>query len=371
MRELQLLHLTSLVEVRAAAPAWDDLWWRSEVTMPAARAELVAQWVEQFAPRADFHALVVEDQGKWIAALPLVGRAVAHVLRAGTVPANAWVQRGGLLLDAGVETDAALDLLVAATRDLPWHLLWMDEVPLHSPSWKAFRRAVARAGMASALHDRYEVGRVEIDHNWEAYRGRWSRGHRRRMVGAARQFAKAGGVTFEVNSLVKPEEVELWLRDGFDVEDRSWKGEAGSSVFRRGMFDFFVRQARTLARWGQLELAFLKCGDRSVAFSYGMNAKGVYHMLKTAYDPEYASCSPGQFLVYNMLETLHREPRRRALDFLGEMEWQRRWKPATYKIGEVLVAPRRLLGSAALYAYRDCWPLIRRLKKRLRTSPVR
>ena len=66
----RLVQIDSLAGLRAAAADWDDLWWRSEVTMPTCRAELVAGWVEQFAPRADFRALVVEDQGQWVAAGP-------------------------------------------------------------------------------------------------------------------------------------------------------------------------------------------------------------------------------------------------------------------------------------------------------------
>ena len=50
---------------------WDDLWWRSDVSNAAVRADMVAQWLELFARRGDFRALVVENQGQWLAALPL------------------------------------------------------------------------------------------------------------------------------------------------------------------------------------------------------------------------------------------------------------------------------------------------------------
>ena len=47
---LRLMHLRSVEELRGAAADWDDLWWRSEAALPTARAELLAQWVEQFKP---------------------------------------------------------------------------------------------------------------------------------------------------------------------------------------------------------------------------------------------------------------------------------------------------------------------------------
>ena len=52
-----IIHLTSLDEMRENAAAWDDLWWRSETAMPTARAELIAQWIEQFRPGANFARL--------------------------------------------------------------------------------------------------------------------------------------------------------------------------------------------------------------------------------------------------------------------------------------------------------------------------
>ena len=56
VNSLHTIHLTSVADLRAEAAAWDDLWQRSDVSLPLVRAELLAQWVEHFAPRADFHA---------------------------------------------------------------------------------------------------------------------------------------------------------------------------------------------------------------------------------------------------------------------------------------------------------------------------
>ena len=90
MHRARLRQIQSVGELRAMAPAWDDLWRRSDVTLPVVRAELLAQWLEQFAPGTDFRGLVVEDQGQWVAALPLVGRRLGPVLRAGGMPSNEW-----------------------------------------------------------------------------------------------------------------------------------------------------------------------------------------------------------------------------------------------------------------------------------------
>ncbi|MHC4177343.1 MAG: GNAT family N-acetyltransferase, partial [Planctomycetota bacterium] len=311
----RLVHIASVDQLRAAAPAWDDLWQRSQSTLPTLRAGPVAQWLGQFAPRADFHALAVEDQGQWVAALPLVGRRIARLIDAGALPLNEWSSNGDLLLDTTAETDAALDVLVAATAQLPWQLSWLEEVAIDAPRWKAFAAALARARVAAHFQEQLQMGRIEIDHDWEAYRRGWSRKHRQQMARHARRLAGRGDVQLKVLSQLSPEEVEGWVRRGFEVEDRSWKGAVGTSVLRTpGMFTFFTRQAEQLARWGQLELVFLECGGHAVAFSYGLAAKGVYHSLKVGYDPEYARYSPGQLLRYYLYRSLYADPRRRAID---------------------------------------------------------
>lgn len=354
MNHLQIVQLNSIGELRAAAAVWDDLWWRSDVTIPTYRAELVAQWIEHFAPDADFHALVVQDGRDWVAVLPLVRRKSGRVLNAGTLPLNEWVSRGELLLDPDADVDAVLDTWLAAATRLPLHLLRFDEVALDAPYWRAFQRAVSRAAMAADFRPQYPVAWIETDHDWEACRKRWSRKHRQAMSRALRRLAKQGEPSFTSLSELAPDDVEAWMRSGFDIEDRSWKGRAGTSVMRtRGMFEFFTRQAVQLAAWGQLDLHFLESRGRPVAFAYGMNAKGVYHSCKIGYDPEYAFCKPGQLLRYRMLEAFHADPDRRAIDCIGPMtEAHRSWRPATHAVGRVVVAPRSVLGRLAVLAYR-------------------
>ena len=137
------------------------------------------------------------------------------------------------------------------------------------------------------------------------------------------------------------------------------------------MFRFFVRQAEQLAHWGQLETAALRLDGRMLAFVYGFRAKGVYFAHKIGYDPRFAAFSPGQLLFYHILEQLHSDGETRALDFMGPMNQSlSRWRPATYGVGRVALAPRRWLGRAAMYAYQHWWRPLRDWKPP-RSRPAR
>ncbi len=375
MTQPRIIHIESLDALRATAGAWDDLWRRGEATLPSLRAELLAQWVEQFSRPEDFSAIAVEVEGRLAVALPLcrvgwvkqsaappgIFRLTPFFRRAAVMPCNEWSGSGDLLLDDDA-ADEALRALAAGIRETGVPLLWLDEATLDAVRWRRFQQALSRGGMTVAGCRRWLVGRVEIDHDWPAYKARWSRKHRQKMAQAARRLDERGDVRLDVRSRLAPHEVETAMRQCFEIEDRGWKGAAGTSVLRTpGMAGFYVRQAEQAARWNQLEIVTLHCDGRPAAFSYGLSAKGVFHSIKVGYDPEYAEYHPGQLLRYYLLERFFADPERKALDFQGPMtEAHAAWQPERYAVGRVAVAPRGLAGRLAVLAYKHVWPWVRR-----------
>jgi CelD/BcsL family acetyltransferase involved in cellulose biosynthesis len=355
---MRLIKITTLEALRANSCAWDDLWWRSDATLPAMRAELLAQWIERFAPRRRFCALGVEDQGQWVAALPLVQCRVARLIPAGGLPSNEWSSSGDLLLDRQSDAESVLDLLVSGMSALGWPLLWLDEALLDAPRWIALHEALLRAKVSTARREHYRVARIEIGDDWEVCQSRWSRKHRQKMSWAMRQLQRRGDLRHVTLRDLPPEAVEPPLRQGFDIEDSGWKGRSGSSVLRTpGMFPFFLRQAQQLARWDQLELHFLQSAGQTIAFTYGMAAKGAFHSCKIGYDPEFGGFSPGQLLRYYMLRQFHGDSRYSHLDCQGPLtDAHSTWRPALETIGRMAIAPGPMAGRAFLGACARLFP---------------
>ncbi|MEN6458074.1 MAG: GNAT family N-acetyltransferase [Thermoguttaceae bacterium] len=367
MNQPRIVQYESLAALRAAAGSWDDLWLRSDTTLPSLRAELLAQWIEQFAAADAFRAVAIEQQGRLVAALPLVQHRLRGVLNVAAMPCNEWSASGDLLLDASLGETATpvLQLLVTAIRQLPLPLLWLNEATLDSERWQSLRQAMAEAGMTVVQHPRWQVGRVAIDHDWPAYKARWSRKHRQQMAQAARKLAQEGDVRLVIESQPLSDAITASMLQCFDIEERSWKGAAGGAVLRHPtVAEFFIRQAEQAAQWGQFELALLHCGDRPVAFSYGLSAKGVFHSLKTGYDPDFARHHPGQLLRYYLLERLYADPTRKALDFLGPMTSSHAaWLPQRYSIGRLAVATRGVRSRVAVWSYQNVWLRYRRMAR--------
>ncbi len=364
MGQLATLQLESLDALLANAAAWDDLWQRSAATLPSLRAKQLALWFEHFAEPEQFTAMVVRSDDRWLAALPLANTRIAHVISAASMPCNDWATCGDLLLDETIAPQATLAALIAAIRKTSSPLLWLQEASLDAQRWQLLQEVSADAGIISATHSCYEIGLVVIDHDWDAYRARWSRKHRQAMAHSLRELGRRGEVRLALQSQFVPGELSTVLQECFELEDRGWKGQAGSSVLRQpALLNFYLRQAELAAEHQELEVARLYCGEQLVAFSYGLTAKGVFHSTKVGYDPEFSREHPGQLLRYLMLERFFSEPARKALDFQGPItEAHAAWLPERYLVGRFVLATGSLPAQLAVAAYRRVWPALRSIK---------
>ncbi len=353
MGELHLDCITSPDDLRAQAGVWDDLWERSHVSLPTARAEAVALWLEHFAPRSRFAGLMVTEGGRAVAAMPLVGRRVKRVFPAADLTWNSWSTNGELLVDPSAASDDAMDRLVGALGDLPWPLLWFELAPIRTRRWQALAAATMRNGLASETRARYWIGTVSVRGDLHEYLASRSRGLRKSTRAKLRRLGRLGCVRLRRLDRLAPEDVGPWLDRAWEIEDRGWKGTSGSSVLRTpGQSGFYRRQAEWLARCGLLRLSFLELDRRPIAFVVGCQGKDVHHCQKIGFDPDLARYSPGQLLWSLLIESLEEDRSCRVLDFQGPLTQSlRSWATHGYVIGR-LVVPTRPAGRLLLTGYR-------------------
>ncbi len=351
----QVIHINTIAELRSAAADWNDLWHRSDCTSPLAQAGPIADWLEHFSPGGRFRALAVTDGGRWLAALPLVQRCMAGVLSAGVLPCNAWPSGATLLWDAAATADPIVGKTIsAALTALPWPFVFLEAAMPARASWQALVGALNAAGVPCDLRTRWHASRLAIGQDWPASFGRLSRRHRQHISSSLRKLTACGDVRFELHSDLSPGEVEPLLCRAWETEDRGWKGKAGTSVLRTpGAAEFLLAQAGGLAAAGRLRLAFLECGERCVAFCYGVLGKDVFHSFKIGYDEAFAQFSPGHLLQYHLLQALHADSRVTAIDYIGEMtEYHAHWRPQAYPFARLALArPGSLLGRLALRGF--------------------
>lgn len=353
MPTLRVETLTSAKEIRQLAPAWDRLWEHSAVTLPTIRAELVAQWIEHFAPHRPLCAVVVRQGDELLAALPLVERRIAGVLRAGDLTSNFWSPNGELLLDPSACAQKVLAALVHRLAQLPWRLLWLDLVPAASGAWPDFASALAAAGMHHVAALRYAIGQVATVGDFAEYEGSRSKNLRRSLRRDLKRLERTGAVALQWRQAFAPHEVEPALQAALAIEQRSWKATAGQPVLDQPrLFHFYVRQCMQLAAWGQLRIATLKHAGRPIAFEVGWVGKGVYHSFKAGFDEAFRAAGPGQLLRWMLLERCFQESEVLGVDFQGPLtEALAAWSTHTYPLCRLVVSAGGIRGRALVAAY--------------------
>jgi CelD/BcsL family acetyltransferase involved in cellulose biosynthesis len=249
-------------------------------------------------------------------------------------------------------------------------MLSMHDIAIDAPRWRQFQQATINAGMPADFEHRWDTGITDIPHDWKLFLASRSRKVRSAMKRSFEKLQVAGGSELRVIEQLAAHEVEQQLRRGFEVEDRSWKSGAGTSVLRLPrIFRFYCRQAAALAASGNLELAFLEHAGQPIGFMYGLHAKGVYYPAKIGYDDQFAAYSPGQLLNSQMLERFQQNDELEHLDFHGPISPAfGRWATRTYRNGQLLVAVRGRVGRAACRAIPALRARLRALRNRWRGS---
>lgn len=353
-----ILYIQSTDHLRCEAARWDDLWFRSEETQPTARAALVAQWVDHFRSSNEFQAVVICNDDRFLAALPLVPKRKAGVLKTADIPGNEWSSGGQLLLDAKCDTAFVCDQLLEGLAGLHPNIFWFGSIPVESATWAALCKAADCRGFLRNIHTHCQSAYIRTDGNWNSLQASWSKGFRRHLRRAQRRLSQSGTLRLRCEQPSDPSELQHLLLAGLQMEHASWKGAGGTSVLADPDITFFVQQqAARLSQQNQLQLAFLDFNGRPIAFEYGWLAKGAYHSHKVAYAVEYAKSSPGQLLTYFLLERFFSLPNHHRFDFVGPITRAiAQWQPTPYVKARLMLANPGWTGNAVLFAAQNVLP---------------
>ncbi len=362
MSSLNVQLIGSIFELREKKILWDDLWQRSSIASPLAQAELIAQWVDQFAPKNRFHALVVESQGRFLAALPLVETRKSKIISTGMNPSNAWSMCGQLLVDSQEDAKSIVDTLISGFRKLPFSILWLDFIRFDAPEWLLFRESLENRNIPSQWLPRYPTAVLQMSGSFEDAISTWNK---KKVHEIRRRFKKYYPPDkFQFIQLRSEADVASHLHTCFELEHKGWKGADGGSILNRKMDAFMTKQAITLSKNGELTLFVLMFENKIIAYKYCFFAKNTVFTQKSSYDPNFREFAPGQVIQLLVNEELCRNDHITKFDFVGElMPNQRVWNPTECMNGQVVLPLNKLPGRLFFFLYDMIMPKIRKFKK--------
>lgn len=180
---------------------------------------------------------------------------------------------------------------------------------------------------------------VPLQEDWDVVFRSWPSKLRQDVRRARRRAEARGDVCIEMTS-PGTETVNEVLQRFVDVEGRSWKGRAGTSLSSRpALRGFFERFASSIAERAALRAGFLRIRDRTVAGCLAVEAYERTWVLKIAFDQGVSACSPGLLLT---VEGMRDAAARGAsyYEFLGSSEpWEERWRPEIRHYWAIAVYP--------------------------------
>lgn len=243
--------------------------------------------------------LIVPDSGEGNSAVQPLSWGRETIYR---VPARTYRSVGDPLSDritlgSGSDHPAAVLRPLLAAPD-PWDVVILNELVIDENG----RESVIRWASDNGLGINWERCSWSpvvnlVGHDRESLKSTYRKSLRVRLQRARKKLRAAGHVAFE-RMLPKPADVPALIAQMKRIEDISWKGQRSVGIFssddRRSLFQSF---AERLASRQALDISFLSLDEQPISYRFGFRHNNAYLDYNLAFDPVYASLSPGRVLL--------------------------------------------------------------------------
>jgi CelD/BcsL family acetyltransferase involved in cellulose biosynthesis len=319
----QVVEITDLASFASMKNEWDDLVARTRDEV-FYRHDFLRIWLSNFSAGAQARILTARNQGRLVAALPLVeerttlyGVPIRQVVSA----SNAHSCRFDLIAEDPPEAAALFFRHLTANRT--WDVLKILDVPDGGGAWH-FLDAARATGLPVGTWESLRSPFVPLPTSVDDYQAKLQTKFKANLRRRRKKLEEKGAVTFE--RVTAGPDLEAKLEEGFALEQSGWKGKRGTAMAQdnktRG---FYTELARSMSYQDKLVLYFLRVNGRAVAFHYALVHGQRYLLLKPGYDEALKECSPGQLLVEEVIKDCIARGYT-EFDFLGpDMVWKRDW----------------------------------------------
>lgn len=363
--------INSIADFAQYCGPWNQLWDNSNAYEPLSRSEGIQGWHQQFSEEDKFSAIMVWNGAQLVGGLPLI-----HSQKSGVKllkqPRNDWVNAGELMVHSDVEIQSVVAAIVKELSTFSESILCFDGVRFESEAWATFIEQIKSISGQIGILRQEKVGLIDVGNDWEAYFKNLSGNHRSTVRRAEKKARKSAELSLLRLQDLNADDCVTWMNRAFEIENRSWKREAGTSILAsEGMSSFYLDEAEIAREAGMLELWFLMLDQQPIAFEYCHHAKQVCLSYKIGYDEAFKNLAPGKLLRKLQLETMCLESPGTVLDTKGILcPTKAKWATSTYPIGRLVVALKGHVPKLLLNAYLRAKPIVQKLRNGDTDSPV-
>lgn len=202
--------------------------------------------------------------------------------------------------------------------------LWFTQYQTGEEQETLFAKTLKQGGYSFESNSGVRSPYLLIEGTWDEKMKSLQPRFRTALRSREKRIREKGAV--ELRFLDKPNEWEAGLEAVREIEEESWKIEAGSAItVQEFQWEFYRHYAPIAAEKGTLRIPVLFVGGEPVAYDYALYDRGVYYLMKTSYKNKWQELYPGFVLRKQLMEWSYAE-KMSEVDFLGKDEdWKMKW----------------------------------------------
>ena len=250
-----------------------------------------------------------------------------------------------------------------ASSDVPWDVMEIDKLSDDSVVARSLRQRLAEHGLRSDWREESGNPGISLQCTWDEFYSRRSRrlkkgnnniANRLRRDGGECSIERFSGDTADFNSA---------MRSVIELSAKSWKRDTGLTFDNPGPRAFIERLTEHAKDLGWLSIWQLEIEGKPVATEYQIVYEGRIHALRSDYDPEYESLSPGTYLNWKMLERLFSEDEKFYSMGPGDNPYKLRWAEEIEPQSRLVVRNATMKGGYLTFLNDYVRPVARRLRR--------
>jgi hypothetical protein len=226
-------------------------------------------------------------------------------------------------------------------RELPFFVFMRWQCVLESGS------AVTVARSPGEVRPTHASKYLRFADGWQAFLDGYSANFKSGLGKKLRKIGHLGDLRLRVHS--SPSELAESFEVFLQVEDSGWKGQMGTSILRRpSIVKYYRHLLEHFGRLGLCRINLLLLGNTPIAAQFGIEIGDWLYLLKIGFREDYAPYSPGNLMVYKLVQHHCESTSVKAISFVTGVGWIDRWHPSAVRAGVLYKDCGSVLGRVAV-----------------------
>ncbi len=337
--------ISSLQELEKYETSWNTLALLSPQRSPMnSWAWLSTYFEKRLLKDEEWFCVIAEDSDDLLGVLPLIvipTKILGRTYRILRTPGDHHTIAIDMVIHQQYEKQVIPLLINAALKKYPsYSYLEFSQLVEQSPTlnWLSHHKH----NFSLVKEHRGNGAYLKTNKTFDSFYSQLSKNYRSNLNKARNKLKKLPDVTIEFKEGTTGGNAQLMRMAA--VEDKNWKGDAGTSILKSPeLIDFYSKLCHRLARAGWLEWHFLSTAGQSIAANLAINFSGSITLWKLGYDESFKKCSPGSMLLERLIERACQSETIDEINLMTDMGWYANWKMEKRKYYLVRIYSLRLL----------------------------